>query len=536
MKTTNTFTNTTIWHCRPLLLTAIIVLIATSFTSARADNGDEFTSGILQYKILSEDDKTVELIGCEKKYEVKLVIPASVSYNGNDYAVTSIGRRAFAYYENLVSVTIPHSVTSIGAFGFSGCTKLIALTIPKSVISIGIDAFSSVKHIINQSECTNKNHWGALAENGTVDGDFVYENNEKTTLLAYIGKGGDVIIPNGVTSIGKNVFYQCFTLISVTIPESVTSIGYSAFQYCHNLTSIIIPNGVTSIGDWSLAFCRNLTSVTIPESVTSIGDYAFFEIKHINYNGTYKDNAPWHAISMNGIVDGDFVYEDAAKTKLLAYIGKGGDVIIPNSVSVIGKYAFLKCYNLTAITIPNSVTSIEDGAFNQCYSLTSVTIPNSVTSIGWVSFFNVKHIINRSACTHNEHWGAHVENGTIDGDFVYENDEKTTLLAYIGKGGNVTIPNSVTSVVKYAFSDCKKITSVTIPNSVTYIGENAFYQCTSLTDVYLSADPEKLEWDEDGCDDFIIFGDKTKCYVPKEYCSKYINKFTDKVNVIFLSK
>ena len=102
--------------------------------------------------------------------------------------------------------------------------------------------------------------------------EFVIENG---VLKRYIGPGGDVTIPEGVTSIGDNVFRWHSSLTSVTIPEGVTSIGSSAFSGCSKLTSVTIPEGVTCIGNDAFYGCSSLTSVTIPESVMSIGKSAF---------------------------------------------------------------------------------------------------------------------------------------------------------------------------------------------------------------------------------------------------------------------
>ncbi len=106
-----------------------------------------------------------------------------------------------------------------------------------------------------------------------------------------------IIIPEGVTSIGNGAFSSCLKLTSITIPESVTSIGAGAFSSCSSLTSITIPEGVTSIGNQAFYSCSSLTSVTIPDSVTSIGHYAFYyckSLKTINYTGTEEQ---WNAIS-----------------------------------------------------------------------------------------------------------------------------------------------------------------------------------------------------------------------------------------------
>ncbi len=85
----------------------------------------------------------------------------------------------------------------------------------------------------------------------------------------------EVVIPDGVTSIGYGAFRNCSSLTSVTIPDSATSIGRSAFEGCSGLTSVTIPNSVTSIGNGAFEDCSRLASVVIPDSVTSIGGDAF---------------------------------------------------------------------------------------------------------------------------------------------------------------------------------------------------------------------------------------------------------------------
>ncbi len=138
--------------------------------------------------------------------------------------------------------------------------------------------------------------------------------------------------------------------------------------------------------------------------------------------------------------------------------------MIPESVVIIGEYAFLNCVALTSITIPNSVTSIGERAFYNCTGLTSVTIGNGVTSIGSSAF---------SGCTGLT--SVTIPNSvTSIGSAAFFNCTGLTSL---------TFDNSVTSIGSYAFNGCTGLTSITIPNSVTSIGERAFYNCTGLTSV-----------------------------------------------------
>ncbi len=325
----------------------------------------------------------------------------------------------------------------------------------------------------------------------TIDG-IAYNLNE-TDLTAEVRSGGsysgNVVIPSQitydaktyrVTSIGDLAFNSCSSLTSVTIPNSVTSIGDHAFSWCRGLTSVTIPNSVTSIGDYAFYDCSSLTSVTIPNSVTSIGISAFYgcngltsvtignsvtSIGNSAFSGcsgltkvNITDIAAWCNIAFGNETSNPLDY---AKHLFVNDV-EVTDLVIPNSVTSIGDYAFYNCSSLTSVTIPNSVTSIGNSAFDGCSGLTSVTIPNSVTSIGDYAFYDCSSLTSVTI-------GNSV---TSIGRSAFSDCSSLT---------SVTIPSSVTSIGGSAFSGCSSLTSVTIPSSVTSIGDLAFNSCSSLT-------------------------------------------------------
>ncbi len=437
--------------------------------------------------------------------------------------------RALSYCTSVTKVTIPNSVTSIGYQAFLGCSSLAEIVIPDSVTSIASSAFGSCSSLTEI----------VIPDGVTSIGGSVFQSCDSLTSVV-IGDGvtsisyqtfygcsslTSVVIPDSVTSIGNYAFYGCSSLTSVDIPEGVTSIDYSAFNGCTNLKSMVIPDSVTSIGQSAFYNCGSLTEITIPALVYDIGSYAFYDCKNlakvtilsqrltnIGSNAFYNCTKLWEiynlsslqftigaddfggiakyakvihtsldeAACVNVTEDGFITYKKGEEVTLYHYVGKYGDITIPNGVTSIGERVFYYCSSLTSVNIPDGVTSIGVEAFSSCKSLASVTIPDSVTSIGKDAFYActglMKVYITDIGAWCNISFANYAANPLSLTENLYFNNNLVKELV---------IPDGVTSISDYAFYGCESLTSVIIGDDVTSIGNSAFERCSGLTSVVI---------------------------------------------------
>lgn len=156
---------------------------------------------------------------------------ATFSYIEIPNTVTEIAQYAFYGCEYLTTIDLPDNLTTLGYAAFRYCYALNEVVIPSTVTQVEGSTFSgctSLTSIVVESGNTkydSRNSCNAIIETAT------------NTLIAGCQ---NTVIPNNVTSIGSQAFYQCSSLTSITIPNHVTSIGIQAFSSCSSLTSVTV--------------------------------------------------------------------------------------------------------------------------------------------------------------------------------------------------------------------------------------------------------------------------------------------------------
>ena len=407
-------------------------------------SGDKFEVDGITY-VVNNDVNTVSVTSGNAKYSGDVAIPSSVVYQGNTYSVTSIGSWAFAFCDDLTSVTIPNSVTSIGDEAFYGCDRLTSVTIPNSVTDIRFEAF---------------------------------RNCGLTS----------VTIPSSVRSIGYGAFFGC----NLTTITSEIENPFEIEEVFSSDAQLIVPKGTKAAYQATEGWNQFANIVEAGDDSTISGQ--------CGENVYYSYDNKTHTLTIYG--EGDmWSYDDSLiepnddNRPWFSYLNDIINLRIESGVTIIGRCAFDGCENLTSVSISSSVTTFDWRAFAGCSSLPSIIMPNNLTSIKMGAFSDCRSLIsilipkNVTFLDDSAFEGcSNLASITVEDGNLYF-DSRNNCNAIIEKSSNTLIvgckntiiPNSVISIGTSAFYGRDGLTSMTIPSSVTSIGSGAFYNCGLTT-------------------------------------------------------
>lgn len=366
-----------------------------------------------------------------------------------------IGAYAFKNCDLLESIIIPDGVKKIGAGAFEGCDHLVSVSMPENVDEMGDGIFSGCR--------------GLADENG-----FIIQNN---VIHSFYGGQLEVVIPEGIKAIASGVFDKS-RITSVKLPSTLTSLG-SSFQECGFLTEIVIPERITEIRRYTFKDCVHLKKVSLPASLENIGYSAFSNCESLEEIDIPNDIKRIEEHAFQGC------------TSLKA-------INIPGSIKVVESYTFNGCTSLEKVVLCEGLKKINDNAFSKCSALSEITIPDSVEYIGDDAFANCT-ALKKVTCSTD---GITIHQDAFTGCTGLADENGMTIVAgilwkYDGPGGEVTVPEGVTTIGPNSFREgysrawrsyasyrqTGSLTAVTLPSSLRKIEKNAFEGCVSLKEI-----------------------------------------------------
>ena len=451
---------------------------------------------------LNTDEKGYTVVGIGYCEDTDLVIPATY----RELPVTAIGSNAFESVRSFKSVSIPASVTTIGEKAFAHCgvtsvtfatnsqlttvdryaffssSSLQSIALPDGVTTIGVAAFNGCNNItsisIPDSVTTIENRALDFDSSAfTVYNNAKYLGNSTNPYLVLVKAIDTSITTYNIHTDAKLIyafaFEDCTLLTSVTIPDSVTIIGNSVFYKCDALESLIIGSGVTSIGDGIIyyeSYDAKLKSVYYGGSAEEWNTIAIGK-----YNGNLTDATRYYYSATAPLEEGNFWHYIEDVPTVWTYTTVTFDL---NAEADSDTLESAKYYYSASCTLP---TLERPGYVFKGWTLdNSVETPVIFTDAVWqitedtVAFTAVWEVDLQMSVFSFTTKAVVVGGGT---------QNSCTITGYMGSGGDVVIPNGVTTIGNGIFQFNNSITSVVIPDSVTTIGDNAFDQCESLKTV-----------------------------------------------------
>ncbi len=406
-----------------LLIVSVIVIvpiISTAETTVALANSNTNAGNFI-----INDGVVIEYIGDD----ADVIIPSEV----NGEIITKIQYSAFEECSTIKSVTIPDSIVEIGYNAFAFCENLETVHIGTGLTDVDGSCFCYCDSLLEIYVDSNNSF--LMSENG------ILYSKDKTALIKY-------------PTSSKNKTFQ--------IPNTVTQISSFAFANCTALEEVVIPSSVTHIEDVAFYYCINLDNIQLPDSIEYIGSYAFEETAY------YNDKSNW---DNETLYIGNFLIKSYTT----------GDYTIKDGTVFVCGSSFENCTDLTSIILPNSVRVIGDWAFSECNNLKEITIGEKVDTIGYSPFENCQSL-------EKVYWNAiEITQGdefsSCQGMFSFNAEN----VGIDGSGIEIIFGDSVEVIPDHLFDSSDVLKSVIIGKNVKETGQSTFSNCPNLQSIKWNA-------------------------------------------------
>nr|MCR5534004.1 leucine-rich repeat protein [Bacteroidaceae bacterium] len=393
--------------------------------------------------------------GC---YQGDIVIPSSVTYNGNLYSVTSIGENSFYSCTNLTSVTISEGVKGIDKYAFSWCGKLMRVTIPFSVKNIGESAFSNCSGVIDVVNCNIPDcTWNTVEASYFPTGIFCGSNIR------------ELVLGEDVTYIGNSAFAGCKQLVSLTCKaQKVPTLGTFVFAggggtWYHN-SNVPLSEATLYVPASSLEAYRNADQWKEFGTILPIDETQIPSATSISLNQTEATMEIGTTLQLTATI----LPKEAVQTA--EWSSSDASIASVNSNGVV-----------TAVSSGTATITAKTTDGSNLTARCAVTVDelDPTVLIAGECGNGVTYSLNASGVL------TFSGSGTINFD-----SNNRPWREYLNQIKIIIIPEGVTSICSYAFRDCKSLTSITLPSSLRTISDHAFVNCEGLTELVI---PEGVE-------------------------------------------
>ncbi|EAY05163.1 hypothetical protein TVAG_058200 [Trichomonas vaginalis G3] len=403
---------------------------------------------------------------------------------------------------NSKSFTTPNFIENIGYYAF-GYSLLVSITFTSNIKTIETYAFlGSQLKSMNLQPFINLNGYGQFQNCASLNEITIENGVTKISAICFYGVNiSSIVFPNTLKTIGANAFAKCNNLINVTIPSSVTVLGGRCFSPHTNITfeegSQFISDDQNLIYNSRTALSLRLSekeSYTIPEYVEEIRDNVF------NENNNLKT----------------IVFEGESKLKYIDGAAFANcrnliNIILPNSLEIIGRRAFAECISIRIMKFGNKLKTIYDSAFQSCTGLETIEFSEcentTIRDYAFISCTNLKNVIFSNNITFIQRLG--FSDCLSLREIVFPSSlENIDTYAFSNTGiTNITFPSDskLTSIGMGCFSKCFNLSHITLPPNVKQIGSNCF-ENTNITSFTV---PNHTEYMSDyvfkGCTNLVKF-------------------------------